>query len=93
MIYIRYVRWPVTATAITKRNTVNKEILTNKKKFYSHMINVCFQLKKICLQRKMICSHRKKVCLHTQNKSTANSCGKFPRQKPRQMAAANSHGK
>ena len=27
------VRWPITATAKTKRNTVNKEILINKKSF------------------------------------------------------------
>ena len=32
---------PITATAITKRNTVNKGILINKKKFCSHM-KVCF---------------------------------------------------
>ena len=29
----RFVRWPITATAKTKRNTVNKEILINKKSF------------------------------------------------------------
>ena len=82
------VRWPITATAITKRNSVNEEILGNKKSFACILKKVCFQIKKICLQRKRICSNRK-VCLHTQNKPTANSCGKFPRQ----IATANSHGK
>ena len=27
---IRVLRWPITATAITKRDTVNKEIVINK---------------------------------------------------------------
>ena len=78
------VRWPITFTAITKRNTVNKEILINKKKFCSHL--------------KKVCSHRKKFWLHTQNKPTANSHDIQLRQiltanshgkKPRQIAAAN----
>ena len=95
-------RWPITATAIAKRNTVKNQILLNKKRFCSRIKKVCFQLKKVCLQRKEIRSHRKKVCVHTQNKPTANSCGKSPRQKatakncvksPRQIATANSHGK
>ena len=86
--FLFVVRWPITFTAITKRNTVNKEILINKKKFCSHL--------------KKVCSHRKKFWLHTQNKPTANSHdiqlrqiptanshGKFPRQK----ATANSCGK
>ena len=70
----------LTATAITKRNTVKKEILINEKKFCSHIKKVCFQFKKVCLQRKKFHSHRKMVCLHTQNKPTANSHGKFQRQ-------------
>ena len=89
--------WPITATAITKRSTVNKEILINKKKFCSHIKKVCF-----CFQLKKICSHGKKVCLHTKNNPTANSTGKFSRKIatanrcgkfPRQIATANSHGK
>ena len=70
------IRWPTTATAITKRHTVKNEILINKKMFCSHINKVCFQLKKVCLQRKKIGLHRNKVCLHTQNKPTANSHGK-----------------
>ena len=30
-------RWPITATAVTKRKTFNKEILINKAKFCSHI--------------------------------------------------------
>ena len=30
---IFYIGWSITATAMTKRNTVNKEILINKKSF------------------------------------------------------------
>ena len=30
---LHFIRWPITATAITKRITVNKEILINKKNF------------------------------------------------------------
>ena len=96
-------RWPITATAITKRNTVNKEILINKKIFLlTFKKGLLFHLKKICLQRKRIYSHIKKVCLHTENKpavnshrkfsrqtATANSCGKFPLQ----ILSANSYSK
>ena len=70
------------------------------------MNKIYFQLKKVCLQSIKIRTQRKKACLHTQNKPTANSWGKFPRQiatansaanshgkEPRQIAAANSHGK
>ena len=31
MFVFCFVRWPITATAITKKNTVNKENPTNKK--------------------------------------------------------------
>ena len=72
-------RWPITVTTKTKWNTVKKEILINQK-FCSQIKRVCFQFEKVCLQRKNIKSQRKKICLHTQNKPTANSCGKFPRQ-------------
>ena len=71
-----YLQSPIITKVITKRNTVNKEILRNKKNICLHIKTVCFQLKKICLQRKRIYSHIKKVCLHTENKLTANSLGK-----------------
>ena len=31
-----YVRWPITTTAITRRNTVNKENLTNQKVLHTY---------------------------------------------------------
>ena len=71
-------RWPITATAIAKRNTVNKEDLT--KKFCSRIKKVCFHINKICLHVE------KQICLHVQ---PANTHGKFLRQ----ILAANSHGK
>ena len=93
------VRLPITATAVTKTNTVKKEILI--KKICFHIKKVCFQFKKVSLQRKKILSHRKKICLHTQNKPTANSHGKYSRQIAtasscgkftRQILTVNSHG-
>ena len=86
---------------LKKRNTVENEILINKKFFYSLIKKGLFSIKKGCLQRKIIRSHRKKVGLHTQNKPTANSCDKYLTQipttiswhkSPGQIAAANSHG-
>ena len=94
-------RWSITAMAMTKRNTVDNEIPTNKE-FCSHIKKVYFQLKNIYLQRKRFCLQRKKVCLHTQNKPMENSHGKFSLQIatayssgkfPRQKATANSYGK
>ena len=70
---------PITATSITKRNTVNKEILINKK-FSSHIKKVCFQLKKICLKEKGF-AHIEKRFAYTHKTN------------PRQIAGANSHGK
>ena len=71
-------RWPITVTAIAKRNTVNKENLTKK---------FCSRIKKVCFHINKICSHvEKQICLHVQ---PANTHGKFLRQ----ILAANSHGK
>ena len=36
---MQHLRWPITATAITKRNTVNKEIIINKKTF-AHKLSI-----------------------------------------------------
>ena len=69
-------RWPITAMVVVKRNTVNKEILINKKVLLTYKKGL-LSFKK-GLQRKKICSYRKKVCLHTQ-KTT------------RQITTANSH--
>ena len=70
-------RWPIAATAITKRNTVNKEILTNKK--------VLLTYKKGLLSYKQdLLTYTKRICLQIQNNH-----GKFLRP----ILAANSHGK
>ena len=59
-------KWHITTTEITKRNTVNKEILINKKKAHSHIKKVCLFKKIFSFEEKKVCSHRKKVCLYTQ---------------------------
>ena len=74
-----HVQWPITATEIAKRKTINKKILQIKK-YCSHIRKICFHISKIC-------SHiQKRICLQIQ---TVNSHGKFLRQ----ILAANSHGK
>ena len=79
---IAYVRWPITATTVTKRNTVNRENLTNQ--------NIFLTYKKGLLPYKQdLLTYTKKDSLIYTKKPTANSCRKFPRQIP----AANSHGK
>ena len=81
ILFERYnLRWPITATAITRRNTIKNEIFIIKKKFCSHIKKVCFQLKKVCLQWKK--------CAHTEKRFVY-----FHKTNPRQIAAANSHGK
>ena len=77
-----------TATAKTKRNTVNKEILKNKKNARIEE-RYTFNLKKIFIQRKRIFSHKKEVCLTCTKNSMANSHDKFSRKK----VTANSHDK
>ena len=83
---IRFLRWPITATALTKRNTVNKENLTNQK--------VLLTYKKGLLPYKQdLLIYTKKYSLtYTKNPRqilTANSHGKFLRQ----IATANSPDK
>ena len=45
-------RWPITATAKTKRNTVKKEILINEKKFCSYKKGLLSNLKKFVYKEK-----------------------------------------
>ena len=87
-IYI--VRWPITATAITKRNTIDKENLTNK--------NVSLTCKKGLLPYKQdLLTYTKKYSLtypkNPRQIATANSHGKFRGKFPRQIPAADSRGK
>ena len=67
------------ATAITKRNAVNKEILKNKKILLTYKKDL-LSIKKNLVTKKKDLVTQEKVCLHTQNKPTANSYGKFSRQ-------------
>ena len=99
--YIKYVRWAITATAITKRNTANKENLTNK--------NVLLTYKKglVSSKQHLLTYTKKDLVTNTNDKKprqilTANSCGKFLRKisttnsrgkEPWQILAANSRGK
>ena len=73
-----YVRWPITITAITRRNTVNKENLTNQKVLRTY--------------RKGLPPYKQNLLIYTKKDSliyiqknkrqiaTANSHNKFPRQ-------------
>ena len=74
-------RWPITATAITKRNT--------NKKFCSYIKKVCFHINKICshIQKNIRLRIQKTHGKFLRQIPTANSCGKFSRQ----IATANSH--
>ena len=72
--------WPITATAITKRNIDDKEILITKKVLLAYKKGL-FSIKNHLLTTKKD--------LLTQNKRTAKSYGKFSRQ----IATANSCGK
>ena len=71
------VRWPITATAITKRNTINKENITNKK--------VLLTYKKGLLSYKQdLLTYTKKQFAYKYKRQivTANNHGKFSRQIP-----------
>ena len=83
-----WLRWPITATAITKGNTINKEILINEKNLLTYKKDL-HSIKNDLFTKKRIFSHRKKVFLHKQNKPTANSHVKFSWQ----IAMPNSDGK
>ena len=78
-LIIFLVRLPITATTITKRNTVKKKILINKKRFYN-----------LLTQKKSLFTHTKQTYgKQTQQILTANGYSKFPRQ----ITAKNSHRK
>ena len=72
-----FIRWPITATAITKRNTVNKVNLTNQKALLTYK-------RGLLPYKQDLLTYTKKYSLtYTKNPrqiATANSRGKFPRQ-------------
>ena len=88
-------RWPIAATAKTKRNTVNKENLTNKKVLLTYNKGLLpYKQDLISYTKKEFAYKYKKPTANNHSKFlrqilTANFCGKFPPQIP----AANSHGK
>ena len=85
---MQYLRWPITATAITKRNTANKEIIINKKTF-AHKLSIkkdLFTKKKDLLTQKPTANNQGKL---SRQIAMVNSCRNFPRQ----IAMANFHGK
>ena len=95
----RNLRWPITATVKTKRNTANNENFTNK--------NALLTYEKVLLPYKQdLLTYAKKDLLTNTKKpwqiTSAISCGKFSRQIvmanfcvkfPRQISASNSRGK
>ena len=80
---MKYLRRSITATAVTIRNTVNREILINKD-LLTYRKGLISIKKDSFAKKKNLFTQKKGL-----NKPTANSHGKFPRQ----MAAANRHGK
>ena len=85
MYDISKVQWPITGTAITKKNTVKNEILINKKKVLLSYKEGLLSIKKSLLTKKKNSLTQKKG-LFTYTKQTH---GKYSRQ----IAAANPHGK
>ena len=85
-VILSFLRWPITATTITRRSTVNKENLTNQKVLQTYE-------KGLPPYKQDLLTYTKKDSLiYTKNPlqiATANSCSKFPRRAP----AANSHDK
>ena len=75
-------RWPIAATAKTKRNTVSKENLTNKKVLLTYN-------KGLLPYKQDLISYTKKEFAYKYKKPTANSHGKFLPP----ILPANSHGK
>ena len=73
---MQYLRWPITATAITKRNTVNKEIIINKKTF-AHKLSI---KKDLFTKKKDLLTQKKRFAyIHKTNPrqiTKANSHGK-----------------
>ena len=83
---ISNIRWPITATGIRKRNTVNKENLTNQK------ILLTYKKGLLSYKQDLLTYTKKYSPTYTKNPrqiATANSHGKFLRQ----ILAVNSHGK
>ena len=96
-VKIKLVRWPITATAKTKRNTVNKEILINKKVLFTYKKGLLSNKKDLLTKKKDLLTQKKGLLACTKQThgkfswqiATAKSHGKLSRQ----LAAANSHGK
>ena len=96
-------RWPLTATEITKRNSVNKKILITKKVLLTYKKGLLTKKKDLLTRKKGLLTYTKQ----THGKQlrqilTGKSYGKFPRQNAmanscgkfsQQIAAANSCGK
>ena len=90
-------RWPLTATEITKRNSVNKKILITKKVLLTYKKGLLSNKKGLLTKKKDLLTRKKGLLTYTKQthgkfsreKATANSHGKTPWQ----IAAANSHSK
>ena len=86
-----FLQWPIAATAIGKRNTGNKENITNKvlPTYKKGLLSFKQDLIKYTKKKKGF-AYKYKRKIPTANShskflrqiATANSCGKFPRQIP-----------
>ena len=84
-VILSFLRWPITATTITRRSTVNKENLTNQKVLHTYKKGLP------PYKQDLLTYTKKDLLIYTKNPRqipTANSCGNQPWQIP----AANSHG-
>ena len=82
--------WTITATAITKRNTVKKEHLTNKKVLLTYKKDFLpYKQDLFNIQKRIHLQIQKIHCKFLRKIPAANFHGKFLRQ----ILAANSHGK
>ena len=87
------VRWPITTTPITKRNTVNKENILNKKTFCSHIKGFLSIKKDLLTQKKGLPTYTKETQgkwprqIVSRQKPMANSCSKFPQK----ISTVNTH--
>ena len=70
--FLYFVRWPITATAIAKRNTVNKEILRNKWGLLSLKKGLVTKKKDLLTQKEGLLTYAKKKPQKTRQILTAN---------------------
>ena len=89
---ILFLWWPITATVITKRNTVKSEILINRKVLLSYKRGL-LSIKKSLFTEKKKFAHTEKRCFYMHKTNPRQTAAANPHgKKPRQIPTANGHG-